>query len=446
MDRSRSRYQRVAAAAVSAIFGKGANLLVSAITVPLTVRYLGSEGYGLWITISSAATMFLVMDIGIANTLTNLISEAYAKEDRRHATMYFATAFWMVTGISLLLGLVGRSVWPHLDWARILHVHDLRLAAVTSNAVAVTFVIFLVSLPAGLATRVLGGYQEMHTANLFSAAGSLLSLAGVIAVIHWHGNLPWLLCAFAGAPVAANAICLVWICLFHKPWMKPSPLRFAPELIGDIFQTGGQFFLIQVAGLIVFNSDNLIISHYLDPAQVTPYNVTWRVVSYITAVPVLVFPSLWPAYAEANARGDLPWIRSAYARTRTFTLAVLTVGCLALLLAGRSIIRLWAGPAAVPNAGLLHLMCLWMYIFAITLNQSCLMAAVNRMQWQALFGSIAAAVNLALSILWVRRLGPTGVLLATIVSYLALVVLVQTLEVRRILRGDFLKTSTPDGR
>jgi len=132
----------------------------------------------------------------------------------------------------------------------------------------------------------------------------------------------------------------------------------------------------------VFNSDNIVISHYLSPAQVTPYNVTWRLVSYITAVPILILPSLWPAYSEAHAKGDLAWIRSAYARTRWVTLAVLTAGCIMLVVEGQNIVRLWAGASAVPSTMLLRLMCVWMFIFAITLNQSCLMGATARVKRQ----------------------------------------------------------------
>ncbi len=168
------------------------------------------------------------------------------------------------------------------------------------------------------------------------------------------------------------------------------------------------------------------------------YNVTWRIVTYITAGPMLLMSSLWPAYAEANTRGDITWMRFAYARSRRLTLVILTVGCIGLLVAGKRIIRVWAGPPAVPTTGLLCLMCLWMFIFAVAMYQSCLMGAVNRVKRQAISGIIAAATNLALSILWVRRYGPAGVLLATIVSYLLFVVAVQTVEVRRILRGDFL--------
>jgi O-antigen/teichoic acid export membrane protein len=299
--------------------------------------------------------------------------------------------------------------------------------------------VFLCALPSGLAAKVLGGYQELHAANFFATAGSLASLLGVILVIHLHGSLPMLVAAFAGPAAAANGICLVWICLFHKPWLKPWPSRIKGPLIGDIFRSSSQFFLIQIAGLVVFNSDNIVISHYLSPAQVTPYNVTWRLVSYITAVPILILPSLWPAYSEAHAKGDLAWIRSAYARTRWVTLAVLTAGCIMLVVEGQNIVRLWAGASAVPSTMLLRLMCVWMFIFAITLNQSCLMGATARVKRQAVFSMIAAGANLVLSILWVKTMGVDGVILGTIVSYLLFIVVVQTIEVHSILRGNAAK-------
>jgi O-antigen/teichoic acid export membrane protein len=432
---STRRYRGIAAAALSGLFGKGTSLLVGAVTVPLTVRYLGSEGYGLWITISSAIAMFFVLDIGIASTLTNLISGAYAKDNKQQAAAYFVTAFWLVMGIAVLLGLAGLVLWPHIHWASLFHVQDPALARETSRAVAATFIVFLCALPSGLASKVLGGYQQLHLANLFTAGGSLASLLGVIVVIHLHGSLAMLVMVYAGSSALANAICLVWVCFLQKPWLKPWPSRFKNHLIGEIFHSGGQFFLIQIAGLVVFNSDNLVISHYLSPAQVTPYSVAWRVVSYVTTLQVLAFSALWPAYSEAYAKGDLAWIRSAYARNRWVTLAALAFACGVLLSAGQRIIFLWAGPAAVPSWPVLLLMSIWMVILAITTNQSCLMGATARVKKQAVFSLVSAGANLALSILWVRTLGTAGVLLGTIVSYLLFIVIPATLEVRSILRG-----------
>jgi O-antigen/teichoic acid export membrane protein len=432
---SRRRYRGIATSAVSALFGKGISVLVSVAIVPLTVHYLGGEGYGLWVTISSAVTMFFVLDIGIANTLTNLISEAYAKADKKQAAAYFATAFWLVLGITAFLALTVKLLWPFVHWTAIFHVRDPALINEVSRAAAVAFFVFLCALPSGLATRVLAGYQEVYAANLFAACGSLASLAGVILVIRLHGSLAVLVAVYAGSSAAANAICLLWISLIHKPWLKPWPRLIQRPYVGAILHSGGQFFLIQIAGLIVFNSDNLVISHYLNPAQVTPYNIAWKIASYFCVIQTVASPALWPAYSEAYAKGDLSWIRLAYIRNRWSTVVVLVVGCTTLLFAGQHIILLWAGVAAVPSMLLLKLMCVWMVIFAITTNQSCLMGATTRVKRQAIFSLLGAAANLFLSILWVRTMGVPGVLLGTIVSYLVFIVVPQTLEVRSILRG-----------
>jgi len=430
------RYRRIFGAVLSAILGKGTAVLVSVITIPLTVRYLGAESYGLWVTISSTVTLFFLFDVGIANTLTNLISEAYALNDKEQAAARFATAFWIVLGIAATLGIMGCLAWPWVHWQAILHVQNTALAGETSRAVAAAFIVFLLALPTGLATKVLAGYQELHAANLFATGGSALSLLVVLTVIYLHGNLTALVAGFGGSTVAANLACMLWICLFHKPWMTPWPRLFTRHLIRRIFSSGTQFFAIQVAGLVVFGSGNVVISHYLSPAEVTPYAVTWRLVSYITVVQAFMLPALWPAYSEAFAKGHLDWIRSTYRRVRYLTIIILTIGCALTLIAGRAIIRIWAGPAATPSFTLLSFMILWVIIFTFTLNQSCLMGATYRVRRQAVFGPIAATANLILSVLWVRSLGAAGVVLATVVSYLIFVVPMQISEVRTILHGD----------
>ena len=430
---SRRRYRGIATAALSGFLGKGSNLVVSAATVSLTARYLGSEGFGLWTAISSAIAMFFVFDIGIANTLTNLISDSFASDDKQSASESFATALWLVISVSSALGLLGWICWPHINWQGLFHVHDPVLAQETSGAVAAAYAVFLVALPAGLTPRLLGGYQEVHAANFFNAAGNLLSLAALLVVIRLHAGLPMLVAAYAGAIPASHLAAMAWVGFIHKPWLKPWPSRVRLSLVSRIFHSGSQFFIIQIAGLVVLNSDNLVISHFMSPAAVLPYNVTWRLGSYITAVPVLVIPALWPALAEAFAKNDIAWMRGAYAHTRRITIAVLTAGTTVMMLAGRPIIRLWAGAAAVPSLSLLALMSVWMFIFAITLNQSCLLGATGRVKKQAAFSLLAAIVNLALSIVLIKLIGVNGVILATIVSYVPFVLLVQTLEVRAIL-------------
>src|SRR5437588_8148757 len=62
--RSRSIVRGTAAALVA----RGVGSLTGIITVPLTVRYLGAERYGAWITISSVLLFLGFSDFGLASS------------------------------------------------------------------------------------------------------------------------------------------------------------------------------------------------------------------------------------------------------------------------------------------------------------------------------------------------------------------------------------------
>ena len=248
--------------------------------------------------------------------------------------------------------------------------------------------------------------------------------------------MPVLFLMSVGCVTVCNLAALVATLLWFKPWLRPRPAllqwRQARELLGS----GSGFLLIQIAGAVVFSSDNVVVSHYLGAAQVTPYNVTWRFVGLAAVLQSLIFPALWPAYAEANARGDYDWIRRTFRFTMQATLALNLAGGVIFVAAGKPLIRWWAGEAAMPSMALLVAMALWAIISGCMTVESCLLAAVNRTREQGVLSIVAAAVNLLLSIALVQRVGAIGVITGTIVSYLLVLVVPQSLIVSSVLRAS----------
>ncbi len=163
--------RRLMQGATSGVLSKGVVLAVGAISIPITVRYLGAENFGVWVTISTALSMLLVLDLGVANSLTNFISEAYARDDREHASTYTTTALGVMFAVALLLACIAWWIWPLLRWDRLFHLSSSAEAPTVGRAVAAALAIFLIGLPAGLAPKILGGYQELRAANLFIAIG-----------------------------------------------------------------------------------------------------------------------------------------------------------------------------------------------------------------------------------------------------------------------------------
>lgn len=430
----KNRTKRLLEAVGSAVLSKGVLVLVNFLTIPIAIRYLGAESFGIWMTISTLLTMLLVLDLGIANSLTNFISEAYARNDREHASRYSTTALAAMTVVAGAMGLIAWVLWPHLRWYSIFHLSSPRLVPSVSHAAAAALSIFLIDLPSRLAVKILGGYQELRTANIFAAAGSIGNLLTIILLVHLHAGLAAMVAGSAAALVGADILCLFWLVSFHKPWLRPRVSHLDRAAARRMMQMGTEFFVLQIAGLVVFNSDNLVITHYLGPAAVAPYSVAWRLVGYAAIVQTLLTPALWPAFSEAFERGDMAWVRKAFWHTIWITMGAALGFAVFFALLGRWTIRIWATSAAVPGETLMLLMCAWVLISTFMNDTGTVLVSKGETTLQAWCSLAAAAVNLTLSIWLVQRIGVNGVILGTILSYLLILIVPQTWACYRVLR------------
>jgi O-antigen/teichoic acid export membrane protein len=408
--------------------------LLTLISLPLAVRYLGPERYGVWATVVSVAVWMNLLDLGIANSLTNLVSHAYARQDRKEAARAFSNALAVTIGAVGLAACVFAFLWSRVNWITIFNA-NYSLESEVRATVLIATLLMLAGLPLNLAGKVFAGYQELHTYNKTLAVGAVGSLVGLVVGIWLHVSMPTLFLLSFGSITLVSTATLLWLLLWHKPWLRP---RLGLVNLKDalaLLSTGWSFLLIQAAAIVVFSTDNIIVSHYLGAAEVTPYSVTWRVVGLGSVLQALVFPALWPAYAEARARGDITWIRRTFAIAMRTTVALNVAWAMFLVVFGRLGIRLWAGPAAVPPRSLLLAMAFWSVIAGFMTAQSCLLGALNHTRVQAVASVLAAVVNVALSIMLVVRIGSLGVILGTIISYVVVLVVPQSVAVISAIRN-----------
>jgi O-antigen/teichoic acid export membrane protein len=400
------------------------------------VRYLGAERYGAWVTISTAMAWIALADFGLSSSLTNAVSEGYAKDNRELAGEYVSAGFWSLVVIAVALSLLFFPLWRVIPWDRVFNVQSAQARGEVGPAVAIAFVIFVLNFPFSIVAKVYGAYQEVAIANAWTSAGNVLSLAALIVATRLHAGLASLIIAVSGSVLFVNMLSAGWLFARAKPWLVPRLGRVTWASVRKLTTLGGMFFVIQIAALLLFQTDNLIIAHYLGAAAVTPYSVTWRLFSYTMIFQTLSSASYWPAYAEAFTRGDRAWVRRTYLGNLRITVASTTILALPLVAVGPWLIRTWAGPAAVPPSSLLPWMALWSVIYAATCSQSAVLASSSRLRGQMVYSMTAAVVNIFASIVLVKQLGVTGAILGTISAYLSCILVPQWLEVRRALRTE----------
>ena len=324
--------------------------------------------------------------------------------------------------------------FSHINWATLLNVSG--NASEVRQTIAVAAALMLIGLPCNLVSKLLAGYQELHRNYFTVCAGAVAGVGGLALGISLRVSMPILYGMSVGCLTFASLATLIVTVTWTKPWLLPRPSLVGGKAIKQLLSSGSSFFLIQVAAVVVFSSDNLIVSHYLGAAEVTPYSVTWRLVGLAGLLQSLIFSALWPAFAEAYACRDYVWIRSTFSLAMRGTVAF-NLACVTLLvLFGRTLIRLWAGPAAVPTSLLLLAMGVWAIISGFMSVESCLLAALNRTREQAILSLVAAILNVLLSITLVQHIGSTGVIGGTILSYLLVLVLPQSLIVWHLFKTE----------
>ncbi len=428
------RYVRIAQAAAAALAGKGVSAVVGFISVPLTVGYLGSERYGVWITISTLLAWLNIADLGLGNSLTNALSEAYGKNRTDLAQRYVATSFWILVGLAGGLGGIFAVVWHWVDWVGLFNVVSPQAREELAPTIALALGIFLLNFPLSIVAKTYAAYQEGAIANYWAIAANVTSLFALIVVTQLHGGLVLLVAAFSGSLLLVTAASAVWLFAKQKPWLVPSPSAVGKDSLRKLGRVSGMFFVVQLAALLIYQTDNLIIAHFLGASQVTPYSVTWRLFSFTTMLQSVVFPFLWPAYTEAFARGDGAWIRRTLRINVLFGTIVTTLLVSPLVFFGIPIIQAWAGVEAVPPVSLLVWMGLWNIVFSVMIATGCILNASGHLQGQMIYGTVTAVVNILLSIVFALSFGITGVIAATVAAYVICSVIPQSIETTLLLR------------
>ncbi|PSB04095.1 lipopolysaccharide biosynthesis protein [Merismopedia glauca] len=414
--RSKERYRRVFATTAASVASKGVSILTNLISVPLTVNYLGTERYGLWMTISSAIALLSFADLGMGSGLLNAIAEADGKDDRHSARVYVSSAFFILLAIAMLILVVFASIYPLIPWERVFNVRSDLAVRESGPTMAVLIASFAVNIPLGIAQRVQMGYQEGYKNQLWAIVGGLMGLAGLLLGVYFKVGLPWLVLAISGGPVLGMLI--NWIVLFgsSRKWLFPQWKYFNWLASRKILGTGTWFFILQILTVVGTASDNLIISQALGASAVASYAVTQKLFSTAFVSQFFITP-LWPAFAEAIARADYNWARKTLNRSLIISSSIGIITALILFIFANKIITIWAGPNLVPSTLVLIGFTFWLILLGYIGTMSTLFNSGSLISKQVIFISAASIASLLMKIVLVHQWQAAGVIWATVFGY-----------------------------
>jgi O-antigen/teichoic acid export membrane protein len=411
------RNRRAVLNGVAAVSGRLAQITASLITVPLTIRYLGKERFGLWMTISSVLAMAAFADFGIGNGILNSISDAYGKDDRDTIRHVVSSGLVVLSAIGGILLAAFLCLYPFVSWGDFFRVSTPLARAEAGPAIIVFAVCFALNVPLAAVQRVQMGLQESYLIGLWQTFGAAMSLGGVVIGLRMHAGLPMLLAAIAGAPVLAAALNLAQFFEFKERDLRPRWRMVSYKHVRRIAALGGLFFVLQLVVAIAFSADGFIVARWLGAVAVPDYTIPQRMFSLISIVVAMMVSPLWPAYGEAIARGDIRWVQRTLSRSLLLVFAGASVASGALFLLSHRLIFWWVGPHITPSTLLLLGLAVWTVLDCCGSTLSMFLNGATIMRFQIVVASLFGIACVTAKVSLVGRYGIAAVPWSTISTY-----------------------------
>jgi len=387
---------------------------LSYLLVPLTINYLNIEQYGIWMTLLSIMSWVAFFDIGLGNGLRNKLTEALAVNNIKLAKTYVSTAYVAISFIALVFFTILLFILPFTNWTKIFNTSSVT----NSDLLRVVFVIgffFLLNFVLSLCNPMFYAYQEASLATMRAVLLNLFALIAIYILIHYSsGSLLYLAICYGLSMVSSNLLLMFYFFKKHNA-VIPSTRYIELSKIRGISSLGIKFFIIQMAVLVIFATDNMIITQVLGPAQVTPYNLVFKLFSIITIGHGIIVAPLWSAYTDAYAKGDIKWIRDTLKKLNLLMIPII-ISVLILIVFTRDIINIWVGP----EIKFPHLLVVFMGAYTIIAvwnnNFGYSLAGTNKIRFSLFTAVLGGIINIPVSIYLAKNIGISGVILGTIIS------------------------------
>ncbi|MFC4477162.1 lipopolysaccharide biosynthesis protein [Flavobacterium chungangensis] len=412
-------------------FIKGASIVIGLLLVPMTINYVSSMQYGIWLTISSLIGWMSFFDIGMGNGLRNKLAESLALNEFQLAKIYVSTTYACLLIISLGLFVFFCFLNPYIDWQTFLNIPE-SVKDDISLAVLIIFGSFCVQFVVQLINTILTAAHKPAIAGLLLLIGQVCVLITIYIMTKTiQGNLMVLVLALTMSPVIILTLASLY---FYKTKLKNIAPAFSHvdfNYSKKIFQVGGHFFIIQIGSIILLQTDNIIISKFIGPESVTKFNVALKLFSTVIMLFSIIMNPYWSAFTDANAKRDYEWIKNSVKKIRQIWFFISIVIVPLILVFSNFIYKFWLGDSIQIPFKLSLLLSLYVIAYMCLNLNSYFLNGVGKIRLQLYIYLIVCIVNIPLCCFLAKKIGINGIVISNLLMFvgMSIILWIQTNKV-----------------
>jgi len=327
------------------LVGNGTPILVAIFCIPLLIKGLGPDRFGVltltWAVIGYAG----LFDLGLGRALTQLVAKKLGRgEDHEVPTLVWTSLILM-----LLLGVVGTAVvillTPFLV-VRVLHV-PAALERETLNS----FRVLGLSIPLVISTAGLRGFlealQRFRLINALRIPMGVFTFVGPLLVLPFSKSLIQIVAVLVAGRLLAWVAHLVF-CLRVTPALQQG-IAWDRAAVAPLLRFGGWMTVTNVVGPLMVTFDRFFVGAFVSVSAVAYYAAPYEAVTKLLLIPGALMGVMFPAFSTSSIQ-DRGHMALLFDRSVKYLLLVAFPLVLLVVVLAHDGLRFWLGATFAQNS------------------------------------------------------------------------------------------------
>ena len=320
--------------------------LVGFAVVPLYLKFLGIEAYGLIGFLAMTQALLQILDLGLAPTINREVARCSATGDMEQAQTLLHTLATLYWGIAAAIAVAIIALAPLIS-AHWLTANNLPRDTVM-HAVMLMGLVIACRWPIGLYLGALMGAQRLTTSSAVSMVMGTLASVGAVAVMAWVSPTIEAFFTWQAAVGVLHAITMRWAA--WRAIGRHKGTHFDTVALKKVWRFSAGMVGVAFSGLVFTQLDKLILSKLISLSDFGRYALATVVVSSLYVVITPLFNALYPRFTALVASNEIGKLADLYRLGTRLIGTILFPIAMLLAVFGEDLVRVWTGNAAIAAA------------------------------------------------------------------------------------------------
>jgi len=334
-----SRKRLFARGVSSSWLATGATVVYSLLSVPIALKYLSVDEFGLFVLLLQLAGYFTLIEMGISSAASRILVDYKDSPDNGEYGSLILTGFLVFAVQALVMLAIGIPLAPWI----------IAFVGVPTALVDVaTFLLrWLVTASASvtafrICNSVLYANKRLDLIHAFQGSNMLVSLVFLVSILSFGGGLSGLVVLFLAQTIVAIILPLVAcykLGLMPKRgcWGKPAVARFK-----ELFRFGKDVFLINVGNQVLEASQLIIVTRTMGLTAAAVWSVSSKLLGLVYQLITKIEGTAVVFFAEMMVRGEKHRLATRFRQVYQLTAAVAVLALAIVVAINGPFVSVWA--------------------------------------------------------------------------------------------------------